>query len=99
MGNTLAPMQRELTLANSDSARDARESLDRLEDMAKDRVDLFYERIGYMLPAVVYHVRLTFCTLAEMTNPISTSFESTRCSTSTPTSASWQRKTTFGLRK
>ena len=50
MGNTLAPMQRDLAGANSDSARDAKETLDRLEDMAQDRIDLFYDRIGYESP-------------------------------------------------
>ena len=48
MGNTIAPMQKQLTLMNTDSARDARETLDRLEDMAQDRLDLFYEKIGYV---------------------------------------------------
>jgi len=47
MGNTLAPMQRDLTLMNTDTARDAKETLDRLEDMAQDRIDLFYEKIGH----------------------------------------------------
>lgn len=47
MGNTLAPMQRDLTLMNTSTARDAKETLDRLEDMAQDRIDLFYEKIGY----------------------------------------------------
>ena len=47
MGNTIAPMQKQLTLMNTESARDARETLDRLEDMAQDRLDLFYEKIGY----------------------------------------------------
>jgi hypothetical protein len=47
MGNTLAPMQRDLIVANTDSARDAKETLDRLEDMAQDRIDLFYDKIGY----------------------------------------------------
>ena len=48
MGNTIAPMQRDLILMNTDSARDARETLDRLEDMAQDRIDLFYDKIGYV---------------------------------------------------
>ena len=46
MGNTLAPMQQQLAAANTDSARDAKEILDRLEDMAQDRLDLFYAQIG-----------------------------------------------------
>ena len=47
MGNTLAIMQRDLSIADSVSARDAKETLDRLEDMATDRIDLFYDKIGY----------------------------------------------------
>ena len=47
MGNTLAIMQRDLSVAGSASARDAKETLDRLEDMAADRIDLFYDKIGY----------------------------------------------------
>jgi len=47
MGNTLATMQSELSLAGSNPARDAKAILDRLEEMAQDRVDLFYEKIGY----------------------------------------------------
>lgn len=46
MGNTLAPMQRDLTVIDSDTARDAKETLDRLEDMAQDRIELFYDKIG-----------------------------------------------------
>ena len=46
MGNTLAPMQQQLAATSTDSARDAKEILDRLEDMAQDRLDLFYEKIG-----------------------------------------------------
>ena len=41
MGNTLATMQTDLT------GTDSREILDRLEDMAQDRIDLFYDKIGY----------------------------------------------------
>ena len=40
-------MQQELATAGTNSARDAKEILDRLEDMAQDRLDLFYEKIGY----------------------------------------------------
>lgn len=47
MGSTLALMQSDLNLIDTDSARDARETLDRLEDMARGRFDLFYERIWY----------------------------------------------------
>jgi len=47
MGNTLAPMQKELVLVNNDTARDAKETLDRLEEMAQDRIDLFYDKIGH----------------------------------------------------
>ena len=47
MGNTLAIMQRDLSVDGSVSARDAKETLDRLEDMAADRIDLFYDKIGY----------------------------------------------------
>ena len=47
MGNTLAPMQKELAVVDKDSARDAKETLDRLEEMAQDRIDLFYDKIGY----------------------------------------------------
>lgn len=43
-------MQRDLTLIDTDSARDARETLDRLEDMARDRFDLLYEKIWYASP-------------------------------------------------
>jgi len=49
MGNTLATMQMDLTLVNGNSARDAKEILERLEEMAQDRVDLFYEGIWYAL--------------------------------------------------
>ena len=44
---TLALIQQELATAGTNSARDAKEVLDRLEDMAQDRLDLFYEKIGY----------------------------------------------------
>ena len=47
MGNTLAIMQRDLSEDTSVSAKDAKETLDRLEDMASDRIDLFYDKIGY----------------------------------------------------
>ena len=47
MGNTLAIMQKELILAETSTARDAKETLDRLEDMAEDRIALFYDKIGY----------------------------------------------------
>ena len=40
-------MQRDLSVDGSVSARDAKETLDRLEDMAADRIDLFYDKIGY----------------------------------------------------
>lgn len=50
MGGTLALVQGDLTLINTDSARDARETLDRLEDMARDRFELFHERIWYVSP-------------------------------------------------
>ena len=49
MGNTLAIMQRDLSVADSVSAKDAKETLDRLEDMAADRIDLFYDKIEYAL--------------------------------------------------
>jgi len=39
-------MQRELTLVDNDTARDAKETLDRLEDMAQDTIELFYDKIG-----------------------------------------------------
>jgi hypothetical protein len=45
MGGSLALMQRDLTTIDTDSARDARETLDRLEDMTRDRFDLFCEKI------------------------------------------------------
>lgn len=44
MGNTLARMQGELSHADHAGAR---ELLDRLEDMAQDRIDLFYDNIRY----------------------------------------------------
>jgi hypothetical protein len=47
MGNTISPMQRDLSRIDEDTARDAKELLDRLEDMARDRIDLFYEKIRY----------------------------------------------------
>jgi len=47
MGNTLAIMQRDLSEANTVSTKDAKETLDRLEDMAADRIDLFYDKIGH----------------------------------------------------
>jgi hypothetical protein len=57
MGNTLARMQRELSHADHDSAR---ELLDRLEDMAQDRIDLFYDNIRYAssLPHAPYRPHL-----------------------------------------
>ena len=48
MGNTLAIMQRDLSVAETVSAKNAKETLDRLEDMAADRIDLFYDKIGYV---------------------------------------------------
>jgi hypothetical protein len=47
-GNTLALVRRDLTLIDTDSARDAREALDRLKDMARDRFEFFYEKIWYV---------------------------------------------------
>lgn len=47
MGSTLAQMQQDLTLIDTDSSRDARETLDRLEDIARDRFDHFYQKIWY----------------------------------------------------
>lgn len=47
-------MQRELADADTDTARDAREVLDRLEDMAQDRIELFYDKIGYACPPYPY---------------------------------------------
>ncbi|KAF9653445.1 hypothetical protein BDM02DRAFT_3125842 [Thelephora ganbajun] len=47
MGNTLAPMQQQLVAIGTPAGDDAREILDRLEDMAQDRIDLFYDRIGH----------------------------------------------------
>ena len=41
-------MQRDLLLTNVGPARDAKDTLDRLEDMAQDHVDLFYEKIWYV---------------------------------------------------
>ena len=43
---------------NTDSGRDAKEILDRLEDMAQDRIDLFYEQIGYIFfrPRPKHHI-------------------------------------------
>ena len=41
-------MQRDLSVAETVSARDAKETLDRLEDMTADRIDLFYDKIGYV---------------------------------------------------
>ena len=46
MGNNLTKLQQELSDANSDTGRDAKEILDCLEDMARDRLDLFFEKIG-----------------------------------------------------
>lgn len=40
-------MQKELVVIDKDSARDAKETLDRLEEMAQDRIELFYDKIGY----------------------------------------------------
>ncbi|KAF9653446.1 hypothetical protein BDM02DRAFT_3265650 [Thelephora ganbajun] len=40
-------MQQELALIPSSSGEDAREILARLEEMAQDRIDLFYDRIGH----------------------------------------------------
>lgn len=47
MGNTLAPMQQELALAQDVHAKDARETFERIEEMAQDRIDLFCHRIGH----------------------------------------------------
>jgi len=48
MGNTLAPMQSEFARGElGSSARDAKETLDRLEEMAHDRIDMFYDKIGH----------------------------------------------------
>ena len=44
MGNTLGSVQKSLA---DDETKDARELLDRLEDMAEDRFELFYDKIGY----------------------------------------------------
>lgn len=43
-------MQRDLTLMDTDSARDAKEMLERLEETAQDRIDLFYKKIGCASP-------------------------------------------------
>ena len=99
MGNTLAPMQRELTLIDSDTSRDAKETLDRLEDMAEDRIELFYDKIGYIASALTHLIALTFCIFAVVTIVISTSSPSTRCSTSTPTLVLRWRKGTIGSTK
>ena len=48
-------MQRDLSGIDNDTARDAMEILNRLEDMAQDRIDLFYERIRYDFPAITRH--------------------------------------------
>lgn len=89
MGNTLAPMQKELTVIDNDTCKDAKETLDRLEEMAQDRIELFYDKIGYSIPSTMTcGIRLTVFTLVVMMSGISTSSPSTRCSTSTPTSAS-----------
>lgn len=86
MGNTLAPMQNQLSLADNDTARDAKETLDRLEDMAQDRIELFYDKIGYIhtLSTPTYCIGLIFCIFAVTLIGISTSSPSTRSSTSTP---------------
>jgi hypothetical protein len=47
MGNTLAPMQNELDALNTEASKDAKEVLARLEEMAQDRIDLFYDKIRY----------------------------------------------------
>ena len=44
MGNVLATAQAGLSIENDPSARDAKEIFDSLEDMAQDRLDLFYEK-------------------------------------------------------
>ena len=56
-------MQRDLTILNTESARDARETLERLEDMAQDRLDLFYEKIGcaFSRPRRVPHCADVLC--------------------------------------
>ena len=48
MGNLFAKVQAEVNVNIKDdpSARDAKEILDCLGDMAQDRLDLFYEKIG-----------------------------------------------------
>jgi hypothetical protein len=46
MGNTLAPMQKKLGAATGAPQKDAKEMLDRLEDMAQDRIDIFYETVA-----------------------------------------------------
>jgi len=56
-------MQRELSVMDSNSARDAGGVLDRPGDMAQDRPNLFYERIGYatsLLPHTTLAQPLTF---------------------------------------
>ena len=99
MGNTLAPMQRDLTIVGSDTARDAKETLDRLEDMAQDRIEMFYDKIGYIASALTHLTALTFCIFAVTMTVISTSSPSTRCSTSTPTLVLRWRKGTIGSTK
>ena len=44
MGNTLGSIQKSLA---DNETKDARELLDRLEDMAENRIELFYDKIGY----------------------------------------------------
>lgn len=84
------PMQRELSAMDSNSARDAREVLDRPEDIAQDRPNLFYEGIRYapsLLPPTTFAQPLTFL--------------HSRCRgnlpTSAPTSVLHRSPTPFGL--
>lgn len=61
MSSTLALVQRDLILTDTDSARNARETLDRLKDMAQDHFDHFYEKIWYesSLPCCLYRANLS----------------------------------------
>ncbi|KAF9653424.1 hypothetical protein BDM02DRAFT_3125829 [Thelephora ganbajun] len=76
MGNTLAPMQQELTAINTHAGDDAREILARLEEMAQDRIDLFYDRIGHknhdkhLIPINKVLSKYTYIGVSSKTNPI-----------------------------
>lgn len=83
MGNTLAPVQRDLSLVDSDSASDAKEILDCLKDMARDRIVVFYEKIGYA-PSLLSRATHQLDILTVTVTAIKTSSLSTRPSRSSP---------------